>query len=51
MIYSDSAYYNKNIGQRHPVGIAYDLDEAYRSYDRIAEEADLYLARLRPPPT
>ncbi len=48
VIYSDSAYYNENVEQRHPIGIAYDLDEAHRSYDRIAAEADLFLAGFDP---
>jgi hypothetical protein len=48
VIYSDCAYHNQNVEDRHPIGIAYDLDEAFRSYDRIAAEADLFLAGFDP---
>jgi glyoxylase-like metal-dependent hydrolase (beta-lactamase superfamily II) len=48
VIYPDCAYHNQNLEDRHPIGIAYDLAEAYRSHDRIAEEADLFLAGFDP---
>ena len=48
VVYSDSAYHNANVEQRCPIGIAYDLDEAYRSYDRIDAAADLFLAGFDP---
>jgi hypothetical protein len=48
VVYSDSAYHNENLERRHPMGIAYDLDEAYASYDRIDGVADLFLAGFDP---
>jgi glyoxylase-like metal-dependent hydrolase (beta-lactamase superfamily II) len=48
VVWSDSAYLRGNVERRHPLGIAYDLDEARRSYDRIAGEADLFLPGFEP---
>jgi hypothetical protein len=48
VVYSDSAYHNANIEQRHPIGLAYDLDEAYAAYDMIARSADILLAGFDP---
>jgi glyoxylase-like metal-dependent hydrolase (beta-lactamase superfamily II) len=48
VVYSDSAYLNANIEQRHPIGLAYDLDQAHAAYDRIATSADILLAGFDP---
>ena len=48
VVYSDSAYHNENIERRHPIGIAYDLDEARISYELIAARADILLAGFDP---
>ncbi len=48
VVYSDSAYHNANIEQRHPIGLAYDLDQARAAYDRIADSADILLAGFDP---
>jgi len=48
VVYSDSAYHNANIEQRHPIGLAYDLDEAHAAYEAIAGSADVLLAGFDP---
>jgi glyoxylase-like metal-dependent hydrolase (beta-lactamase superfamily II) len=48
VVYSDSAYHNENIEQRHPIGLAYDLDQARAAYDVIADRADILLAGFDP---
>jgi hypothetical protein len=48
VVYTDSAYHNANIDQRHPIGLAYDLDQARAAYDMIADRADILLAAFDP---
>ena len=48
VVYTDSAYHNENIEQRHPIGLAYDLDQARDAYDLIADRADVLLAGFDP---
>jgi hypothetical protein len=48
VVYTDSAYHNDNIERRHPVGIAYDIDEARAAYEMIAGMGDILLAAFDP---
>jgi len=48
VVYSDSAYHNENIERRHPIGLAYDLDQARASYELIAASADVLVAAFDP---
>jgi hypothetical protein len=48
VVYSDAAYRRGNVEALHPIGLARSLDEAYASYARIAQAADIFLPGFEP---